>query len=254
MLRFLVTFFFMLGLVNAGALAQECDKLAVEFNSTPAPPYKSSAMRDSLAVEDAAPRDAPVMLFGDSQMARWPQRKLDDLFGSRMTVNLGVSGDRTQNSLWRLERLEAEKYSPKFVIVSNGANNLGDNEPACAIALGMTALVERVHTAWPSAKIIVLKTLPRGEDFRGGELSRQGIYAGFSPAVKVDVTVLDVDYVITCNGLSQFPKEYYEAKWRNGRAPSPCKFYEDDLIHISEDGYDLIGPKILDVIRSFGGL
>jgi lysophospholipase L1-like esterase len=238
----------LLGLFSALPVfaAPACDPVALEFNSSAVPPYKSSAMKASMTAQKATPKNAPVMLFGDSQMARWPEDKLADTFGKGNVINLGVSGDRTQNSLWQMDGLDTSAYSPKLIVLSDAANNLGDSEPACAIAHGMEVVIGRLRSTWPQAKIIVLKTLPRGEGFQNADEARNQIFEEIVPKFDDHTVLLDIDRAVTCDGMKEFPKSYLETKWATGKAPSPCKYYEDDLIHISKIGYDdVLKPAIV---------
>lgn len=93
----------------------------------------------------------------------------------------------------------------------------------------------------PETRIILLHILPRGEGFANAKDRISDVYIFLTSYVNEDrFSILDVSTVITCHGMSTFPRSYFDQRWRTGRAPSPCRFYEDDLLHISADGYSMI--------------
>ena len=174
-------------------------------------------------------------------------------FGNIDVINLGVSGDRSQNSLWRLERTKKEDYAPKAIILSEGANNVSDNEPACAIASGIRAVISELRSSWPDATVIVLKTLPRGDNFSQADDTHREVYDIVSSTLDPKTFIVDVGEAMTCGGMRQFPQSYYDLKWRTGKAPSPCKYFEDDLVHISKQGYaDIVGPAVIKQLVEIG--
>ena len=84
----------------------------------------------------------------------------DLFFGDAHTLNLGISGDRTQHVLWRLDNGELDGIHPKVVEIMIGTNNVGSNTPE-EIAEGVLAVADRVHTKLPDAKILLLAVFPR---------------------------------------------------------------------------------------------
>ncbi|MDD3586723.1 MAG: GDSL-type esterase/lipase family protein [Thermoguttaceae bacterium] len=76
-------------------------------------------------------------------------------------VNLGIDGDRTQHVLWRLEKLDFSKVSPKMAVVLIGVNNTAaDDFKAGEVAFGIRKICQKVHEKCPKAKIVVLKVYP----------------------------------------------------------------------------------------------
>jgi len=84
----------------------------------------------------------------------------DLFFGDSRTLNLGISGDRTQHVLWRLDNGELDGINPKVVEIMIGTNNVGSNTPA-EIAEGVVAVANRVHAKLPKAKILLMGVFPR---------------------------------------------------------------------------------------------
>jgi lysophospholipase L1-like esterase len=239
--RFLAVVFLVL-LGTGAAFADSCDELAVKFNTEPAAPYRSSAIREHLVVLDREPKSAPLMLLGDSQAQRWPRAKLDALFGTGNYINFAVSGDRIQNTIWRLDQIKPSDYDPKYVFLAIGTNNQGDAEPGCAIAAGLTAIQEKVADYWPSAKIIMLKMMPRGTfsfDFQ----EKDRLQATKEMKVLPQTTVIDVDQEITCGLMGKQPTWDERVQSLLPSPPSLCKFVLPDFLHLTDAGYDLVGSR-----------
>lgn len=102
----------------------------------------------------------------------------DKYYGSMKAANFGISADRTQHVLWRLQNGEGQGFKPKVIILMIGTNNTGLEKPPLppvprntvpeAIA-GVTAVVQELRKDFPDAKILLLGIFPRGDK---GDLER----------------------------------------------------------------------------------
>jgi beta-glucosidase len=114
-----------------------------------------------------------LIFIGDSITQGWegPGKQVwDEFYGKRNAVNLGISGDRTQHVLWRLDHGNIDGISPKLAVVMIGTNNSGSNTSE-QIAEGVKAIVEKLKDKLPKTKILVLGIFPRGAD--GGDPRRK---------------------------------------------------------------------------------
>jgi lysophospholipase L1-like esterase len=75
----------------------------------------------------------------------------------------GISGDRTQNILWRIENGKYGSTDPKFVVLTLGVNNFGDDLPE-EITDGISKCVESITRKMPKSKILLFGPLPAGKD------------------------------------------------------------------------------------------
>ena len=75
--------------------------------------------------------------------------------------NLGVSGQGTQDVLWRLSHGELEGAHPKAVVVMLGSNDI--NWPAVDIVTGVKEVVRQLRARFPASHLLLGGILPRGE-------------------------------------------------------------------------------------------
>jgi lysophospholipase L1-like esterase len=108
---------------------------------------------------------ANVLWIGDSIVQRWETQGKsvwDKYYARRDAVNLGISGDRTEHVLWRLDHSNLKGLSPKLAIVMIGQNNGGSNTSE-EIAEGVVAVVTKLRQKLPETKILLLAIFFRGE-------------------------------------------------------------------------------------------
>ena len=113
---------------------------------------------------NVAKGDAQLLLIGDSITQGWEDKGRevwDKYYGNRHAVNLGISGDRTQHVLWRLEHGNIDGIHPKLAVLMIGTNNSGGDKPE-QIAAGVRSIVEKLRSGLPATKVLVLAIFPRG--------------------------------------------------------------------------------------------
>lgn len=109
-----------------------------------------------------------LVLVGDSITHNWDNHGLDiqkEIFRKTKILNLGISGDRTEHVLWRMERMPWEKIKPKAFMLMIGTNNTGhsNRDSAEDIYAGVEAIIKQLRAKAPNAKIMLLAIFPRGE-------------------------------------------------------------------------------------------
>lgn len=115
--------------------------------------------------------DLQVVLLGDSITQGWggPWRSIgssagalwDEFFGDLHAANFGISGDRTQHILWRIDHGNFDHIDPRVIVLLIGTNNL-PHDSAADIAAGIRAILDRLARKAPSATIL-LCTIERGK-------------------------------------------------------------------------------------------
>ena len=114
--------------------------------------------------------NADMIFIGDSITQGWEgagKATWDKFYGKRNAVNLGISGDRTQHVLWRLDNGNIDGISPKLAIMMIGTNNASEYTPD-EIAGGIKTIVRKLRAKLPDMKILLLAVFPREE--KPGEL------------------------------------------------------------------------------------
>ncbi|MGL6226710.1 MAG: GDSL-type esterase/lipase family protein [Thermoguttaceae bacterium] len=116
-------------------------------------------------VEQMSKGNIDLLMIGDSITHGWEnagKKYWDMYYAQRKPINLGFSGDRTENVLWRLDNLPLDKISPKAAMLMIGTNNVGhgSSNPQQA-AEGILEIVKRLEKAFPEMKVLVLNVFPR---------------------------------------------------------------------------------------------
>lgn len=114
-----------------------------------------------------------LLFLGDSITDQWRSKGRaiwDREYAPHGAVNFGISGDRTQHLLWRLQNGEIGALRPKVVVMMIGTNNVGlesdqkrVRNTAPQIAEGIRANVAYLRRQLPQAKILLLGVFPRGD-------------------------------------------------------------------------------------------
>ena len=126
--------------------------------------------------KEEALRKGPIQLvwIGDSITDAWrqkgsPQNSLFvERWGRYNPLNLGISGDKTEHVLWRLENGELDGLADgaKLAVIMIGTNNLGNKPTATPhdTAEGIKCIVQKVREKLPNTKILLLGVFPRGRE------------------------------------------------------------------------------------------
>ena len=107
-----------------------------------------------------------LIFIGDSITQAWEgagKAAWQKHYDKRNAVNLGISGDRTQHVLWRLDNGNIKNISPKLAVIMIGTNNSTRN-PSEQTIEGIELIVEKLRTKLPTTKILLLAVFPRGAD------------------------------------------------------------------------------------------
>lgn len=173
-------------------------------------------------VARAAQGGVDVMFVGDSITEMWPRSVWDANFGRLKAANFGIGGDHTGNLLWRLQDPAIAALKPKLVVLLIGVNNLNlCNETPRQVFAGIEAVVARLRTQYPSARILLNAVLPTGE-------------APDSP-VRQRVTALDKLVATLHDGRQVFFHDY--GAGFIGADGTLSAANQPDFLHLSEQGY-----------------
>ena len=88
--------------------------------------HKTQRTDDVLQRARENPGDYDIEFIGDSITQGWEgagNNVWQEFYGQRKCINMGVSGDRTQNVLWRFEQGQLDGIKAKVAVVMIGTNN-----------------------------------------------------------------------------------------------------------------------------------
>ena len=109
-----------------------------------------------------------LVLIGDSITHGWEKEGAEvwqQNFADINTLNLGFSGDRTENVLWRLNQGELDGAKPKLIQIMLGTNNTGHRmEKPEYVAKGIRAVLDKLKQITPDSQVLILAIFPRGKD------------------------------------------------------------------------------------------
>jgi len=114
--------------------------------------------------EQAKQGGVDVLFMGDSITDFWRSRGSNvwnHYYVPLHAADFGISGDRTQHVLWRIEHGELDGLRPKVVVLMIGTNNSGTDSPD-DIARAIGEIIAVIHAKTPMTKVLLLGVFPRG--------------------------------------------------------------------------------------------
>ncbi|WP_084005362.1 GDSL-type esterase/lipase family protein [Gilvimarinus polysaccharolyticus] len=183
--------------------------------------------------------DPQLVFIGDSITQGWEESgKLvfDQAFAEWPSLNLGFSGDRTENVLWRLQHGEVDGINPELVVLMIGTNNTGHRQDdPVVIARGVEQILTELKSRLPGSRVLMLAIFPRGasaDDYlrRNNALSNARLR-----------NLADGERVIFADINSVFLD-------KDGNL---SKEIMPDLLHPNEYGYQLLANKLIPLIQQY---
>ncbi|MEM7476803.1 MAG: platelet-activating factor acetylhydrolase IB subunit [Planctomycetota bacterium] len=111
-------------------------------------------------------KQVDLLMIGDSITYGWEnggKEVWNKYYASRNALNIGFSGDRTEQVLWRFDHGEIDDIDPKLAVIMIGTNNTGHRkDPPQETADGIKAIIEKLHEKYPDTKVLLLGVFPRG--------------------------------------------------------------------------------------------
>lgn len=179
-----------------------------------------------------------LLMIGDSITHGWEgggKKVWDEFYSKRHAFNIGFSGDRTENVLWRLQHGATKGISPKLSVIMIGTNNTGHRQdPAEETAAGIKAIISELQKQHPESKILLLAIFPRGEKaddpLRKLNTAINKVIAGYADGKKVfflDINseFLDDDGTLPKSVMPDLlhPQEAGYATWAKAMEPTIAK-------------------------------
>jgi len=216
-------------LLAGAARAEECPPAALAAATLPA--FRPG--EQEIAYPPPRSLQPELLLVGDSLLHWWPPRLLGVTFGKRSVESIAHQGDTTGMTLSRLQQPGVAALRPAPAVVLIGTNNLAGGAPACAVAAGIEAVVRRLRLQNQAARILVLHLPPRGAEGREFDAARRAVNAAIDAMPRrlpgVEAVPLDATF-----------------DWRK---PDAARLYQPDLLHLSHQGYQMLGLVLSERLR-----
>jgi lysophospholipase L1-like esterase len=201
----------------------------------PAPRTDPGAVSTFERINSAVKTEPYRALFlGDSITERWDlplwdaKRVWDAAMVPRGVLNAGVSGDRTEHVLWRLDHGNLDGPPPKGLILMIGTNDLGHGRSPELAAQGVRAILIQLRDKLPNARILLLGLWPRGATAADPLRQKVGAVNRLIQTCADGSTIVYADVgsvLVQPDGVLL-------------RSVSP------DLLHFTAAGYERIVPKL----------
>ncbi len=165
-------------LIAAQSFAQDTNQsvvatpMAGNTATNPVPRDARWVKRHEGFVQEAQKGGIDILFMGDSITDFWRNRGSNvwkQAYAPRHAANFGISGDRTQHVLWRIDHGELDGIHPKVVVLMIGTNNTGNENdrktPRNTVpetAEGVRAVVNEIRARLPESRILLLAIFPRG--------------------------------------------------------------------------------------------
>lgn len=228
-----------LGVLLAVAISFCANALAENSALKPEPRGDASWTARHQSMNDRVKQgNVDFILIGDSITHGWEgagKTVWDKYYAKRNAVNLGISGDRTQHVLWRLDNGNIAGITPKLAMIMIGTNNCSTNT-AEEIAEGDAAIVKKLREKLPNMKILLLGVFPREE--KPGEIRAK--------LAQVNTLIAKLDDGKMVRFLDIGPK-FLEA---DGTLP---KSIMPDALHPNTQGYEIWAQAVEPAVSEMMG-
>jgi lysophospholipase L1-like esterase len=153
-------------LTSVSSFAQDTNS-NVNSAIVPEPRNDAWVKRHEGFVQDASHEQIDLLFLGDSITDFW--RRSGPRYGTNIwskyyaplhAVDFGISGDRTEHVIWRIDHGELDGLHPKVVVLMIGTNNTRTNSPE-QIAEGIRVILDKIQEKCPATKILLLGVFPR---------------------------------------------------------------------------------------------
>lgn len=163
-----------------------------------------------------------ILFLGDSLTKGWSGEGKEiwaKNYAPLKAANIGIGGDTTRQTLWRLDHKAMDGITPKVVVLMIGVNNIftgtGTDEE---IVQGVGEILKQIHARSRNSKVLVLGILPLGNTAQS-ERARN-INSKVAPLCTGNVRFLDMS------------TKFVDAE---GKVLPEC--YREDKVHLGAAGY-----------------
>ena len=152
--------------VAGGASAQSlvaCHKFTDDVIAAPEPREAATPLKRFDEIKQWVKTEHYHALYlGDSITQLWDPALWRANMATRGVLNAGVSGDRSEHLVWRLDHGNLDGPPPKVAIVLIGTNDIGHGRSVEDAAEGVRAVLIKLRVREPTTRILLLGLWPRG--------------------------------------------------------------------------------------------
>ncbi|MGY0426222.1 MAG: GDSL-type esterase/lipase family protein, partial [Polaribacter sp.] len=189
---------------------------------------------------------ADILFVGNSITQGWgggrphvlytPGKKaLDTYFKGMKVIGAGISGDRTQQVLWRLKNGTYQACNPDYIVLTIGVNNFLNNDSAAEISEGIKEIVNRMQQKFSkTTHILLFGPLPTGIK---PTTNRRKKYQAIHKSIKSLAKASNITY---CNPIAYMTDQ---------KGFLNLNLYKGDGIHLKVKGYMVWGRYIKETIQ-----
>lgn len=192
--------------------------------------------------EQLVGKECGVLFVGDSITQGWEQEGAEwwgKLFLPMKAVNFGVSGDRTESILWRMEDTGlAVRTPPRYCVLLAGTNNIGlwkGKQTAEETVKGIRETAVRLLRKFPETRLILMEVTPYGPDPSAPLRKRQEEINERLRGLKLPRTA-----ILSINGRLLNP----DGTFREGMFK--------DKVHLTAKGYQVWAEALLPLLKKKG--
>lgn len=189
-------------------------------------------------VNQARQGGVDVLFLGDSITKNWTvagKEIWDANYKPLRALNIGIGGDTTRQTLWRLQNNALDGVSPKVIVLMIGVNNIFTGTGTDAeIVEGIEKILTQTRARCPNAKILLLGILPLGNPGQNARVK----------SINARLAELSIDHVRFLDLSPAFVEASGQVK---------TDLYTPDEIHLSAAGYQAfditLRPALLEMLR-----
>jgi len=161
-------------------------------------------------------------------------------------LNMGISGDRTEHVLYRIQpkaeggmgQLDAPELNPEFIVLMIGVNNTWAQEDPVveSVFAGIVSVLETVHARKPKARIILQSLLPTNDAERNRNV-----------VIPVNARIKDLAERQPYAGYTVFLDLY--PHFTDIKGGQNAALFVTDGVHPNDAGYRVWSAELLPFLR-----
>lgn len=161
---------------------------------------------------------------GSRRLVTWGPGKsaVEAAFPGVRWQSAGISGDRTQNVLWRIINGDYGQSGPKAVVITVGVNNVIAGDTPERIVAGEMEVVRAAAREFPNAAIFLLGPLPCGSEPSDARRLATDLIHSY---LATETMPANVTYINPTQWFTDSDRRFIEG------------LYGGDGIHLTADGY-----------------